>query len=78
MQIGGGNSIFINGTDASGRPIKDGSQFLSGEFGPAGRTFKNAKNIKTARSNGIFNDFHNSHNRVHEWKYQLENKEKNE
>ena len=50
----------------------------TGEFGFAGRTFKNAKNIQVDNPQGmiqgwklstgiIWSDFHNSHNRVNDW-----------
>jgi pimeloyl-ACP methyl ester carboxylesterase len=41
---------------------------MTGEKGEAGRTFKNAINIKTTNSQGVTGDFHNSHNRVKDWK----------
>ena len=56
-------------------------KLLSGEYGKAGSTFQNARNIKVDNSQGLFNwknsnrgdpypykgDFHNSHNRVPDW-----------
>ena len=50
----------------------------TGEFGFAGRKFKNAKNIQVDNPQGmiqgwklstgiIWGDFHNSHNRVNDW-----------
>jgi RHS repeat-associated protein len=39
----------------------------TGEYGKAGRTFKNATNIKVDNPQGIFKDYHNSHNRVDDW-----------
>ena len=38
-----------------------------GEYGPAGRQFKNVKNIEVNNPQGLFGDFHNSHNRVIDW-----------
>lgn len=40
---------------------------LCGEFGSAGRTFRNATNIKVNNPQGLFGDFHNSHNRTQDW-----------
>lgn len=37
------------------------------KYGKAGRTFKNAKNIKVDNPQGIFGDWHNSHNRAEDW-----------
>lgn len=61
VQTNGGNSMIIG----------DGKIKPSGEFGPAGRTFKNATNVRTDGHNGLFEDMHNSHNRVYEWIYKL-------
>ena len=56
--------------------------FLTGEFGPAGRTFDTAKNnIEVNNPQGLFDgwtmtgdifhpkqgDYHNSHNKVNDW-----------
>ena len=38
-----------------------------GEYGPAGRIFKNAMNIQVNNPQGLFRDFHNSHNRTQDW-----------
>ena len=45
---------------------------MTGEKGKAGRTYNNATNIKTSKSHGLFEDFHNSHNRTGEWINQIE------
>ena len=41
------------------------------EYGEAGRMFENAKNIKVNNPHNLFNDFHNSHNRVYDWYFKL-------
>lgn len=56
---GGKSSIFV--------PDRPSSLKLTGEYGSASRTFKNAKNIKVENPQGCFGDFHNSHNRVSDW-----------
>lgn len=43
----------------------------TGEFGHAGRRFNNAININVKNPQNIFNDYHNSHNRVFDWYYKL-------
>ena len=40
-----------------------------GEYGPAGRRFRKAENIEVDNPQGVFGDFHNSHNRVGDWEY---------
>ena len=72
--------IQVNGGNASIKMRKFGPSLLDGigEFGPAGRTFKNATNIEVNNPQGLiqFNwfktkigDFHNSHNRTQDWIY---------
>ena len=39
----------------------------TGEYGPAGRTFPNARNIEVNHPQNFFHDYHNSHNRVYDW-----------
>ena len=60
IQIRGGNSIRV-------LPDHPSKTKFTGEYGKAGRTFKNAKNIKVDNPQGIFGDWHNSHNRVEDW-----------
>ena len=64
VQIKGGKTPFIKEIP-----------FL-GEIGPAGRKFENARNIEVDNPQGIFGDYHNSHNRVKDWihKTKKENK----
>ena len=58
IQITGGNaSIMMQKFEPS---ILD----AIGEYGSAGRTFKNATNIKVNNPQGLFGDFHNSLNRT--------------
>ena len=38
-----------------------------GEMGPAGRKFKNARNIPVKHPQSLKGDYHNSHNRVWDW-----------
>ena len=67
VQTKGGASMIVlpdNKSNAKG----------TGEFGSAGRTFNNAKNIKVDNPQGIFKDFHNSHNRVQDWLNKLPKK----
>lgn len=55
----------------------DANTKFTGEYGPAGRTFKNARNIQVDNPQGAIGwsvwdgvyipDFHNSHNRVYDW-----------
>ena len=72
VQTGGGNSTFLHATDDSGRPAPRGSvKYTSGEFGKAGRLFNGATNIQVNDHNGLFEDMHNSHNRVNTWIYKL-------
>ena len=73
VQINGGNSMSFS--------LGEPSNKYGGEFGPAGRTFINAKNIKVDDPQGLIKsiktpistyhylnfDFHNSHNRVDTW-----------
>ena len=42
-----------------------------GEYGPAGRQFRNAQNIEVDNPQGVFGDFHNSHNRVEDWENKI-------
>lgn len=74
VQIKGGNSFRVLPDNPS--TIKG-----TGEYGQAGRMFKNAKNIRVNNPQGfidhwegarnvmypVFGDFHNSHNRVKDW-----------
>lgn len=69
VQSKGGKSLIILPDDPSN---KKGT----GEFGSAGRTFENAKNIKVDNPQGLIEghimgfyigDYHNSHNRVKDW-----------
>jgi RHS repeat-associated protein len=69
VQSKGGKSIIILPDDPSN---KKGT----GEFGSAGRTFENAKNIKVDNPQSLIKghimgfyigDYHNSHNRVKDW-----------
>ncbi|HBV17308.1 RHS repeat domain-containing protein [Chryseobacterium carnipullorum] len=55
--------------DGVNKPIA--SDKLSGEYGNAGRTFKNATNIEVNESQGATGDFHNSHNRIWSWFHKL-------
>ena len=85
VQIRGGNNPdeFVEGkvvgTGRKGSPkvmVETGDRkglFMSGEHGTANRTFKGAVNIKTSESHGVSGDFHNSHNKISEWKSQLKN-----
>lgn len=61
--------IQVNGGNASIKMRKFGPSLLDGigEFGPTGRTFRNATNIKVNNPQGLFGDFHNSHNRTQDW-----------
>ena len=43
-----------------------------GEQAPsAGRQFRNAQNIEVDNPQGVFGDFHNSHNRVEDWENKI-------
>ena len=44
---------------------------IHGEYGPAGRQFRNAQNIEVDNPQGVFGDFHNSHNRVEDWENKI-------
>lgn len=73
VQANGGNDpnskFWLNGSNWNPQ-IPYGERrgvALTGEFGPAGRTFKNAVNIKVQNSRGYFGDYHNSHNHVIDW-----------
>ncbi|MDR1876024.1 MAG: RHS repeat-associated core domain-containing protein [Flavobacteriaceae bacterium] len=60
VQVNGGNgSTFI--------PDRPSNFKGTGESGSAGRTFNDATNIPVDNPQGIFGDFHNSHNRVGDW-----------
>jgi hypothetical protein len=56
---GGGGSIVL--------PDNKSSVKGTGEYGSAGRTFNNATNISVDNPQGVFKDYHNSHNRVDDW-----------
>lgn len=71
VQSNGGDSflnkifgVYSDGMNLGKRP---GQQKGSGELGSAGREFDNAKNISVDKPQGVFGDFHNSHNRVDTW-----------
>ena len=36
-----------------------------------GRQFRNAQNIEVDNPQGVFGDFHNSHNRVEDWENKI-------
>jgi RHS repeat-associated protein len=56
---GGGGTVVL--------PDNKSSVKGTGEYGSAGRTFNNATNISVDNPQGLFKDFHNSHNRVLDW-----------
>ena len=74
VQIKGGNSFRV-------LPDNPSTTKGTGEYGQAGRMFKNARNIRVNNPQGfidhwegarnvmypVFGDFHNSHNRVKDW-----------
>jgi RHS repeat-associated protein len=71
VQSNGGNSLII-------LPDNQSNVKGTGEYGNAGRTFNNAKNIEVENSQGLINgwnvdggiqwgDYHNSHNRINDW-----------
>jgi RHS repeat-associated protein len=75
VQTKGGNDVIV-------LPNQPSSRKGTGEFGVAGREFKNARNIKVDNPQGLLKvspmplgapsrigsgDFHNSHNRVDDW-----------
>ncbi|MDR6969255.1 RHS repeat-associated protein [Flavobacterium arsenatis] len=60
VQIHGGNMLTT--------PIFPSTIKGTGDYGPAAREFSSAKqNIQVINSQGIFGDFHNSHNRTRDW-----------
>ena len=76
VQSNGGKTLIILPDDPSN---KKGT----GEFGTAGRTFENARNIKVDNFQGLIKghmmelyigDFHNFHNRVNDWIKKTEEK----
>ncbi|MGB6035792.1 MAG: RHS repeat-associated core domain-containing protein [Cryomorphaceae bacterium] len=60
VQIMGGYGIYNGSTTPNNRRGE-------GEFGNAGRTFDNARNIRVNNPQGVFGDRHNSHNNVDDW-----------
>ena len=76
VQSNGGNSTVVLPDLPRTPNFMDANTFGTGEYGPAGRTFKNAKNIEVDNPQGFIEghmmglyigDFHNSHNRVDDW-----------
>jgi len=80
VQVEGGNTFFTpSPTDKkTGKTYLPGQVKLTGEHGNAGRTFKNARNIRNSNYNGLIlgGEMHDSHNQVDEWKDQLPKKGK--
>ena len=60
IQVLGGGSLNIS------PPIQLFKKY-HGEIGPAGRIFKDAKNIEVDNPQNLFHEFHNSHNRLQDW-----------
>lgn len=88
VQSNGGNSMVVLPDLPRTPDFMDVNTKGTGEYGPAGRTFNNAKNIKVDNPQGVTNgwtiwggipipqkgDFHNSHNRVNDWIKKTEEK----
>jgi RHS repeat-associated protein len=85
VQSNGGNSMVVLPDLPRTPDFMDANTKGTGEYGSAGRTFKNAKNIKVDNPQGIINgwkldggiqsgDYHNSHNRVDDWINKTEEK----
>lgn len=60
VQIRGGNDFIV-------LPDHPSKTKFTGEYGKAGRTFKDAKNIEVDNPQGWIGDYHNSHNRIQDW-----------
>jgi len=78
VQANGGNSLVVLPDLPHTPDFMDVNTKGTGEYGSAGRTFENAKNVKVGNPQGFINgwklnggiqwgDFHNSHNRVNDW-----------
>jgi hypothetical protein len=73
VQVNGGNdpnSQYFLKSERWNPQIQTGDKqglAMTGEFGPANRTFNNAVNIQVNSPQGSLGDFHNSHNRVLDW-----------
>jgi hypothetical protein len=88
VQSNGGNSTVVMPNLPRTPDFMDVNTKGTGEYGSAGRTFNNAKNIQVDNPQGITNgwkawgwilipkkgDFHNSHNRVNDWIQKTEKK----
>ncbi len=85
VQSNGGNSSVVLPDLPRTPDFMDVNTFGTGEYGSAGRTFNNAKNIQVNNPQGmiggwklstgiIWGDFHNSHNRVNDWINKTEEK----
>jgi pimeloyl-ACP methyl ester carboxylesterase len=74
VQSNGGNSMVVLPDLPRTPDFMDVNTKGTGEYGPAGRTFKNAKNISVDKPQGVLGDFHNSHNRTDTWIDKTENK----
>ncbi|MDR2122354.1 MAG: hypothetical protein LBP34_04430 [Flavobacteriaceae bacterium] len=74
VQSNGGNSFVVLPDLPRTPDFMDENTKGTGEYGSAGRTFKNANNIQVDNPQGIFGDFHNSHNRVNDWIKKTEEK----
>jgi len=71
-----GGSIESSGSGMGIMPESPSNKKFHGEYGPAGRTFNGARNIRVSNPQGVMKmtgfgpragDFHNSHNRVNDW-----------